>query len=122
LKIQDKAVRKYLIILYNNLAPASEPSQEKGWRLAVIDENLKVKQVFNLNRLSNQKTWFGGDMTYTDLRIIKGKLVSVITDVFSGSGGSPEQGFAFYFAAGSAGIQFIETKVIKEGRKREWIQ
>ena len=122
LKVQDNAAKKYLIILYNTLAPESEPSQDKGWRLAVIDEDLKLKHVFNLNGLSNRETWFGGDMTYTDLNVRNGKLVSVITDVYSGSGGFPEQGFAFYFTAGSTGIKFVKTKVIKDGSQREWLQ
>jgi hypothetical protein len=119
--------RELTAVLYNQNPPDAYEDLHSGWRLCFMAGG-KMLRTFNMDTLSMNWNWRGrpeyqgGDMTWTDLQVVHGELVAAVTNVMTGSGGFPEQGYAFFFRPSKTGIEFVRLLKINDGRKKEWLK
>ncbi len=128
LEVRDNArEQQYVAILHNYRTPDFNQTQNKEWRLSILGNQGSVT-TFNLDSLSgnwmwpNRKEYVGGDMTYTDLRVVRGVLAAVVTHSVSGTGHFPEQGYSFFFDPAEGGVVCVRVLRIDEGRERTWLE
>ncbi len=121
ISIKDTLTNKvYIAILHNN--PSTEiPLNFEGWQLTLFDKNFNLLSSYDFEKNNQLSAKLEGDMCYTDLRLVKGRIIVVITYTITGSGGFPEKGELYEFKINNEKLELLKSDRIKNGRLKSWM-
>lgn len=121
LKVKDTTTSSiYIAVLYNN-PNTDETMKVNGWHLSIFNEDIGLISSFDLENKKLFDSVAGDDMIYTDLRVVKGSLIVVITYTQTGSGGFPERGRLFKFSIVANNFKLVKSLPVKDGSKKKWL-
>ena len=122
LKVKDTTTNSiYIAVLYNN-PNIEEITKLNRWHLSIFNEDVGLISSFDLENKKPFDFVPGDDMIYTDLRVVKGSLIVVITYTQTGSGGFPERGQLFRFSIVANNFKLVESLPVKDGSKKNWLE
>lgn len=122
LKIKDEVTNTVYIAVLHNSPHTEEDLKWEGWHLSIFDEKLDLLSSYDLEKKSPFSFVEEEDMCYTDLRVVKGNLIAVITYTITGSGGFPEKGQSFEFSIEKNNLKLIKSIRIRDGALKSWIK